>query len=225
MRVLLVEDDRMIGESVEESLRHEGYAVDWVTDGEAASLALGNQSYDAVLLDLGLPRRHGLEVLSRYRSSGGTAPVLIITARDGVTDRVRGLDAGADDYLIKPFDLEELFARLRAMIRRRTGRGHPQLSYRGLILDPATHDATFNGQPLTLSAREFQLLLALMDPPGAVVSRAALQDKLYGWNREVESNTVEVYIHALRRKLGRGFVTNVRGVGYKLAKDANDPPC
>lgn len=209
----------MIGESVEESLRHEGYAVDWVNDGEAALLALRNHSYDAVILDLGLPRRHGLEVLSRYRGAGGAAPVLIVTARDGVADRVRGLDAGADDYLIKPFALEELFARLRAMIRRRSGRGHPQLTHRGLTLDPARHEAVFNGQPLALSAREFQLLLALMDPPGAVVSRSALQDKLYGWNREVESNTVEVYIHSLRRKLGRDFVKNVRGVGYKLGND------
>lgn len=222
MRVLLVEDDRMIGESVEESLRHEGYAVDWVVDGEAASLALRNHEYEAVVLDLGLPRRHGLDVLSQYRDAGGVAAVLIVTARDGVADRVRGLDAGADDYLIKPFELEELFARLRAMIRRRSGRGQPQLSYRGLTLDPARHEATFNGQPLALSAREFQLVLALMDPPGAVVSRAALQDKLYGWNREVESNTVEVYIHSLRRKLGRDFVKNVRGVGYKLAKDHVD---
>lgn len=222
MRVLLVEDDRMIGESVEESLRHEGYAVDWVVDGEAASLALRNHEYEAVVLDLGLPRRHGLDVLSQYRGAGGVAAVLIVTARDGVADRVRGLDAGADDYLIKPFELEELFARLRAMIRRRSGRGQPQLSYRGLTLDPARHEATFNGQPLALSAREFQLVLALMDPPGAVVSRAALQDKLYGWNREVESNTVEVYIHSLRRKLGRDFVKNVRGVGYKLAKDHAD---
>lgn len=219
MRVLLIEDDRMIGESLEESLRHEGYALDWVADGEAALLALRGEMYDAILLDLGLPRRHGLEVLAQYRDRGGSAPVLIITARDGVADRVRGLDAGADDYLIKPFELEELFARLRAMIRRRSGRGRPQLSHRGLTLDPATHEATFNGQPVALSAREFQLLLALMDPPGVVVSRTALQDKLYGWNREVESNTVEVYVHSLRRKLGRGFVKNVRGVGYKLAND------
>lgn len=217
MRLLLVEDDPMIGESIEEGLKGENYAVDWVRDGRSAELALGNQVYDLVLLDLGLPKKQGLEVLSAYRHRDGAAPVLIITARDATADRVQGLDSGADDYLVKPFDLDELFARVRALLRRRVGRTQPTISHRGLTLNPATHDATLKGKPLHLSAREFALLHALMDPPGHVVSKTQLEEKLYGWNEEVESNTVDVYIHHLRKKLGAEFIKNIRGVGYKLA--------
>ena len=220
MRLLLVEDDSMIGESVEEGLRGENYAVDWVRDGRAAELALSNGVYDLVLLDLGLPKKQGLDVLAGYRKQGPGAPVLIITARDATTDRVKGLDAGADDYLVKPFDLDELFARVRALLRRRVGRTNPDISFRELTLNPATHDVTLQGRPLHLSAREFALLYALMDRPGEVVSKEQLEEKLYGWNEEVESNTVEVYIHLLRKKLGSGFIKNVRGVGYKVVQEA-----
>jgi len=216
MRLLLVEDDPMIGESLEEGLRGERYAVDWARDGRAAELALGGAPYDVVLLDLGLPRKEGLEVLAAYRRRGGEAPVLIITARDATRDRVAGLDAGADDYLVKPFDLDELYARVRALLRRGAGRTSPELSFGGVTLNPATHEATRESRPLILSPREFALLEALMDRPGEVVSRAALEEKLYGWNEEVGSNTVEVHIHSLRKKLGAGFIKNVRGVGYKV---------
>ena len=217
MRLLLVEDDPMIGGSIEEGLKGENYAVDWVRDGRAAELALSNDVYDLVLLDLGLPRKQGLDVLSAYRSRGGAAPVLIITARDATADRVQGLDSGADDYLVKPFDLDELFARVRALLRRRVGITQSTISHRGLTLNPATHDATLKGKPLHLSAREFALLHALMDPPGHVVSKAQLEEKLYGWNEEVESNTVDVYVHHLRKKLGGDFIKTIRGVGYKVA--------
>ncbi len=216
MRLLLVEDDPMIGESLEEGLRGERYAVDWARDGRAAELALGGAPYDVVLLDLGLPRKEGLEVLAAYRRRGGEAPVLIITARDATRDRVAGLDAGADDYLVKPFDLDELYARVRALLRRGAGRTRPELSFGDVTLNPATHEATRESRPLILSPREFALLEALMDRPGEVVSRAALEEKLYGWNEEVGSNTVEVHIHSLRKKLGAGFIKNVRGVGYKV---------
>ena len=220
MRLLLVEDDPMIGESLEEGLRGERYAVDRARDGRSAELALEGASYDLVLLDLGLPRKQGLEVLAAYRRGGGEAPVLIITARDATRDRVAGLDAGADDYLVKPFDLDELYARVRALLRRGAGRTSPELSFEGVTLNPATHESAREGRPLGLSPREFALLEALMDRPGEVVSRAALEEKLYGWNEEVESNTVEVHIHSLRRKLGPGFIKNVRGVGYKLARSS-----
>jgi two-component system OmpR family response regulator/two-component system response regulator QseB len=218
LRLLLVEDDPMIGESLEEGLRGERYAVDWVRDGRGAELALENDVYDLVLLDLGLPKKQGLEVLAEYRRRGGGAPVLIITARDAPPERVRGLDSGADDYLVKPFDLDELYARARALLRRGAGRTSPELSYGGVTLNPATHEALLEGRPLSLSAREFALLEALMDRPGEVVPRAALEEKLYGWNEEVESNTVEVHIHSLRKKLGAEFIKNVRGVGYKVHK-------
>ncbi|GAB2882076.1 response regulator [Microvirgula curvata] len=220
MRVLLVEDDRMIGESVEEGLRGEGYAVDWARDGISADIALRTTRYDLVLLDLGLPGRQGLGVLADHRRAGGDTPVLIVTARDATADRVQGLDAGADDYLVKPYDLDELFARIRALLRRRSGRSSPEIRLRGLTLNPATHEASLDGAPLSLSRREFSLLLALLDPPGTVQSRARLEEKMYGWGEEVESNTIEVYIHALRKKLGSDFIRNVRGVGYKVPGDA-----
>lgn len=220
MRLLLVEDDPMIGESLEESLHNENYAVDWVRDGHSAELALEHDLYDLVLLDLGLPRKQGLDILTAYRQHRGQAAVLILTARDAPADRVKGLDSGADDYLIKPFDLDELLARIRALLRRKSGRTQPELGYAGLTLNPSTHEAWLHGQTLHLSAREFSLLHTLLEVPGEVVSRHRLQESLYGWNEEIESNTVEVFIHLLRKKLGSGFIKNVRGVGYKIATDA-----
>ena len=222
MRLLLVEDDAMIGESVRAGLRRDGFAVDWVQDGRAAEVALANVNartpYDLMLLDLGLPRKEGLEVLKTLRRGGNLMPVLILTARDSVADRVKGLDAGGDDYLVKPFDLDELSARIRALLRRRAGRAAPVIQFGELALDPATREVTLRGKPLSLSAREFALLEALLDRPGAVLSREQLEEKLYGWDEEVESNTVEVYIHSLRKKLGQDFIKNIRGVGYMVPK-------
>jgi two-component system response regulator QseB len=218
MRLLLVEDDAMVGESVRQGLRQDGFTVDWVRDGRAAELALSNEVYDLMLHDLGLPRKEGLDVLKSLRQKGRRIPVMIVTARDAVADRVRGLDAGADDYLVKPFDLDELAARVRAVLRRHSGRAEPQVVVGPLTLNPATHEVTFNGQPVTLSAREFKLLEAFVDRPGAVYSREQLEEKLYGWDEEVGSNTVEVHIHALRKKLSQDFIKNVRGVGYMIPK-------
>ena len=217
MRLLVVEDDPMIGESIEAGLRGENYAVDWVRDGHAAELALAGFSYDLILLDLGLPRLQGLQLLRQYRSHGGDVPILIVTARDGTAARVEGLDAGADDYLVKPFDLDELLARIRALLRRRVARTQSVVSHGPLTLNMATHEVTLAGAPLKLSAREFSVLRVLLDSPGSVVTKAQLEEKLYGWNEEIESNAVDVYIHHLRKKLGAGFIANVRGVGYKLA--------
>ncbi len=218
MRLLLVEDDLMVGESVQKGLRQDGFAVDWVQDGEAAELALKNGIYDLVVLDLGLPRKDGIDVLSGLRAKENSVPVLILTARDAVPDRVRGLDRGADDYLVKPFDLDELAARVRALLRRRAGRAEPLMRHGDLVLNPATHEASLAGTPLALSAREFALLEALLDRPGAVLSRAQLEERIYGWGEEIESNTVEVYVHSLRKKLGAGFIRNVRGVGYMIPR-------
>ncbi len=218
MRLLLVEDDLMVGESVQKGLRQDGFAVDWVEDGEAAELALENGVYDLVVLDLGLPRKDGIDVLSGLRAKENSVPVLILTARDAVPDRVRGLDRGADDYLVKPFDLDELAARVRALLRRRAGRAEPLMRHGDLVLNPATHEASLAGTPLALSAREFALLEALLDRPGAVLSRAQLEERIYGWGEEIESNTVEVYVHSLRKKLGTGFIRNVRGVGYMIPR-------
>ena len=216
MRLLLVEDDPMIGASVQSGLRQEGHTVDWVRDGKAAELALASGVHEMLLLDLGLPHKSGLELLSGLRRRGLDLPVLVITARDSVADRVKGLDAGADDYLVKPFDLDELSARIRALMRRRAGRASPRIEHGPLTLDPATHQVTLNGDPLALSAREFALLHALLEQPGVPLSRAQLEERLYGWNEEVESNTIEVYIHTLRRKLGAEWIRNVRGVGYRV---------
>lgn len=218
MRLLLVEDDSMIGESVCKGLRQEGFAVDWVQDGCAAEHALKNEVYDLLLLDLGLPRKHGLEILRTIRRGGNSIPVLILTARDGVADRVTGLNTGADDYLIKPFDLEELVARTRALLRRRSGRADPVIDFGPVTLNPATHEATFHNRPLTLSAREFALLQIFLDRPDVVLSLTQLEEKLYGWGQEIGSNTVEVYIHSLRKQLGADFIKNIRGVGYTVAK-------
>ena len=220
MRVLLVEDDTMVGESVRKGLRQEGFAVDWVEDGAAAELALATGVYDLLLLDLGLPKKAGMEVLASLRQKKSTLPVMLITARDAVADRVKGLDAGADDYLVKPFDLDELAARARALVRRRAGNADSVLRLGDLTLNPATHQAEYQGKSLTLSGREFGLLQALIERPGAVLSRAQLEDKLYGWSEEVGSNTVEVYIHGLRKKLGADFIKTVRGVGYTVPRQA-----
>lgn len=217
MRLLLVEDDPMIGESIEEGLRGESYAVDWVRNGRDVELALAGVAYDLMLLDLGLPGKQGMEVLRSTRARGDDLPVLIITARDGTPARVEGLDAGADDYLVKPFDLDELLARIRALLRRRVSRTRSIIEHGKLKLDLASHEATLDGQPVKLSAREFSVLRALLDNPGSVVSKAQLEEKLYGWNSEVESNTVDVYVHHLRKKFGSDFIKNVRGVGYKIA--------
>ncbi len=220
MRLLLVEDDPMIGEGVLAGLRQDGFAVDCVRDGQAAELAIENDVYDLVVLDLGLPRKDGLEVLSAMRAKGNTVPVLILTARDAVPDRIRGLDRGADDYVAKPFDLDELAARVRALLRRRAGRAEPVITHGDLVINPSTREASLAGRPLTLSAREFALLEALLDRPGAVLSRAQLEERIYGWGEEVESNTVEVYVHSLRKKLGTGFIRNVRGVGYTIPRES-----
>ncbi len=220
MRILLVEDDRMIAEGVRKALKADGCAVDWVQDGEAALTALGGETYDLMLLDLGLPKRDGVEVLRTARARGHALPVLIITARDAVPDRVKGLDAGADDYLVKPFDLDELAARMRALIRRQAGRSESVIRHGALTLDPASHQVTLDGAPVALSAREFALLEALLARPGAVLSKSQLEEKMYGWGEEIGSNTVEVYIHALRKKLGSDLIRNVRGLGYMVVKEA-----
>jgi len=219
MRILLVEDDPMIGEAVRTGLKREGFSVDWVKDGRAAESAAGAEPYDLVLLDLGLPRKDGLGVLRSLRAKGSDVPVLIVTARDAVAMRIAGLDAGADDYVLKPFDLLELTARIRAVVRRRQGRAEPLLRHRGLVINPATREATCNGAPVTFSAKEYALLETLLAHPGAVFSRAQIEERLYGWGEEIESNAVEVHIHALRRKLGNEFIRNIRGVGYLVPKE------
>jgi two-component system response regulator QseB len=216
MRLLLVEDDTMIGEAIREGLRREGFTVDWVYDGDSASQVLRTEAFDLLLLDLGLPRRSGLEVLTAARAHGQELPVLIITARDAVSDRVQGLDAGADDYLVKPFDLDELAARIRALLRRKSGRTAPAIEHRGVVLNPARHTVTREGREVALSPKEFALLQLLMERPGTILSRARIEERLYGWGEEVESNAVEVHIHGLRRKLGADYVLNVRGVGYRV---------
>ena len=218
MRILLVEDDSMIGEAVRTGLRQDGFAVDWVQDAESADIAVKAEPYALVLLDLGLPRKGGLDWLRELRRRGNRTPVLVLTARDAVADRVAGLDSGADDYLVKPFDLDELAARLRALLRRQAGRAEPLLKHADLTLDPATREARLKGQPVILSAREFALLAALMERPSSILSRSQLEERLYGWGEEVESNAVEVHIHNLRKKLGPELIRNVRGLGYTLSR-------
>jgi two-component system OmpR family response regulator/two-component system response regulator QseB len=214
MRFLFVEDDPMIGASLRNALRQEGHAVDWVRDGRAAQSTLASERFDLLLLDLGLPQVPGLEVLRGLRAAGNTTPAIVLTARDELEQRVALLDAGADDYLVKPFELAELTARIRAVLRRAAGRAAPLLEVGDVQLDPATRQVTRSGEPVILSAREYALLEALMLRPGALLSRAQLEDRLYGWGEEVESNAVSVYVHQLRRKLGEDFIRTVRGVGY-----------
>jgi two-component system OmpR family response regulator len=221
MRVLLVEDDPMIGEAIKGALKDASYAADWVKNGQTALTTLGCQHYDLVLLDLGLPGKDGLEVLTSIRAKDNPIPLLIITARDGLDDRLRGLDGGADDYVLKPFEMAELLARMRAVLRRKGGNAAPVLGNGTVSLDPATKEARVNGGPsVQLSNREFSLLQALLVRPGAILSRRELEDRIYGWGEEVESNAIEFLIHALRRKLGSEVIKNVRGVGWMVSKNA-----
>ncbi|HTV96666.1 MAG TPA: response regulator transcription factor [Steroidobacteraceae bacterium] len=219
MRVLLVEDDPMIAKGLLTALKQEGYAVDGVGDGRSASEALRSSGFDLVLLDLGLPGRDGLEVLRELRGRGDATPVIIVTARDDVRNRIEGLDAGADDYIIKPFDLDEVGARMRSVLRRAAGRGDPCIRHRGITLDPVSRAVERDGEPVALSAHEFSVLEALLQRPGAVLSRAQLEDRLYGWSDAIESNAIEVYVHGLRRKLGNDAIRTLRGVGYYVPKD------
>ena len=233
MRVLLVEDDALLGDAIQAGLKQSGYAVDWMKDGAAADQALTTEPYAAVVLDLGLPRLSGLEVLRRLRgrssqtqtqarnasSQNARIPVLILTAMDAVGDRIKGLDAGADDYLVKPFDMGELAARLRALVRRAGGSAAPELQVAGVRLDPAAHRVLYHDQSVELSAKEFAVLHALMLNAGKVLSRAQLEEQLYAWGEEVESNAVEVHIHHLRRKLFPALVETIRGVGYLIPSD------
>ena len=220
MRILLVEDDPMIGEAVCVALRDAAYAVDWVRDGASAGGTLEHGEHQAVLLDLGLPKRDGIEVLRRLRVAGNALPVIVITARDGVDDRIKGLDHGADDYLVKPFDVNELLARLRSVLRRKGGQASPLLSNGTVSLDPATREARCGDAVELLSAREFALLHALLLRPGSILSRAELEERLYGWNEEVESNAIDFLIYGVRKKLGAKVIKNVRGAGWMVEKSA-----
>lgn len=216
MRLLLVEDDALLGDGIHAGLKLADHAVDWVRDGEAAHLALLDHEYDACVLDLGLPKRDGLSVLKALRERGSRLPVLVLTARDASADKVAGLDAGADDYLTKPFDLPELLARLRALVRRAVGEARPTLEHAGVVLDPGARQVTFNGQPVALSAREFALLEDFLRHKNHIRTRAQLEEGLYAWGEETGSNTVEVYVHHLRKKFGADFIRTVRGLGYQL---------
>ncbi|MGE3772909.1 MAG: response regulator [Gammaproteobacteria bacterium] len=219
MRILLVEDDPMVGAAVRKGMQQDGHSVDWVVDASAAAAALAAGAHELALLDLGLPGKSGLALLGELRRAGNAVPIIICTARDAVADRVRGLDLGADDYLVKPFALDELAARIRAVMRRRYGQAGGRLEVGPLRLDPASHEVELDGTPVTLSAREFAILEALMERPRGVLSRAQIEERLYGWDEEVASNAVEVHIHNLRRKLGDGVIRTVRGLGYSLGRD------
>jgi len=219
MRILVVEDDTLLGDAIQAGLKQSGYAVDWMKDGISAEQALTTEPYAAVVLDLGLPRLSGLEVLRRLRSRNTPMPVLILTAMDAVDDRIKGLDAGADDYLVKPFDMGELAARLRALIRRASGKAEPLLQVGDIQLDPAAHRVLCRDEPVELSAKEFAVLHALMLNAGKVLSRAQLEEQLYAWGDEIESNAVEVHIHHLRRKLFPGLIETIRGVGYLMPRN------
>jgi two-component system, OmpR family, response regulator len=216
MRVLLVEDDRMVGAAVAQALKDAAYAVDWVTDGQTAIEAAGVETYDVVLLDLGLPKTDGQDVLRRLRQTGHKLPVIIVTARDGISDRIDGLDLGADDYLVKPFEIGELLARMRAVLRRQGSGSSSLLSNGKISLNPATREASFLGETSLLTAREFAVLQALLVRPGAILSRSDLERQIYGWNEEVESNAIEFLIHTIRKKLGALAIRNVRGVGWMV---------
>lgn len=216
MRLLLIEDDDMIGRAVRQGLVTAGFAVDWVTDARDAQLSLSTGVYDLAILDLGLPRGDGMELLKELRKGGDSLPVLIASARDTVKDRIAGLEAGADDYVLKPFDLDELVARVRALMRRHAGSGSPVMRHGDLALDPVRKEVTLAGKLVELSAREFAVLEALMQKPGAVLSRERLEEAVYGWGQEVASNSIEVHLHNLRKKLGSDTIKNVRGVGYRI---------
>jgi two-component system OmpR family response regulator/two-component system response regulator QseB len=220
MRVLLAEDDPLLGDGLRAGLRQHGFQVDWVRDGDAAERELRAEPYAAAVLDLGLPAKDGLDVLAAVRRAGVALPVLVLTARDAVPDRVRGLDVGADDYVVKPVDLDELAARLRALVRRAHGVVRQQLAVHDVVLDPAARTVTRGGEPVALSTREFDLLHALLLNAGRVLTREQLEQHLYAWGQEVESNAVEVHVHHLRRKLGAGLIQTVRGVGYLLPREA-----
>lgn len=220
MRILLVEDDQMIAEAISLGLKNARYAVDWVNNGRTAETAFNSQQYDLVLLDLGLPGQDGLTVLRHLRQNKNNTPVLIVTARDDLESRLSGLDGGADDYIIKPFDLSELLARIRAVLRRQSGQSTPQLTNGSMTLDPSNYQVTLleNPHPISLSNKEFAILQALMTRPGIIHSRADLEDKLYAWGDEVESNAIDFLIHGLRKKIGKEHIKNVRGVGWLVAK-------
>jgi len=218
VRVLLVEDDAMIAAGLTTALRQAGFAVDWVNDGDGAHAALQTTEFDLVLLDLGLPQRDGIAVLREFRRRGAVTPVIILTARDEIQSRITGLDAGADDYIVKPFDLDEVLARMRSVLRRAAGRGDSHIVHGDLRLDPATRTVERGGVPVAISAHEYSVLEALLQRPGAVLSRAQLEDRLYGWNESIASNAVEVYVHGLRRKLGPDCIRTLRGVGYFVPK-------
>lgn len=220
MRILVVEDDTILANGITEGLVQEGYAADWVEDAESAELALDAQSYDLILLDIGLPGKSGLNLLKDLRGKKSALPVIILTAYDATEDKIRGLDAGADDYLIKPFDLGELFARVRALRRRSEGSAAPVIEVKDIILDPAAHKVTKNGEKIDLGPREFAILRSLMERAGRVLTKEQLENSLYGWNMEIESNTVEVHIHGLRKKLGRDLIKTIRGVGYIIETDS-----
>jgi len=218
MRILLVEDDPLLGDGIQRGLKQQGYNIEWLQDGQAAGVALMQENYDVVVLDLGLPRRHGLDILKEARSRDRSMPVLILTAQSETEDRIAGLDAGADDYLSKPFDIEELYARIRALLRRAGGRATPKICHGNIELDPAAHKVTCDGAEVALSRREFAVLLELMENQGRVLSRSRLEQGLYGMDEEVESNAVEVHIHHLRKKLGSSLIRTIRGVGYMIEK-------
>lgn len=222
MRILLVEDDLMIGEGLRKGLKQSSYAVDWVTDGLSAQFAIDNQSYDLIILDLGLPYKSGLSVLSDVRKNSNDTPVLILTARDGVADKVAGLDAGADDYMLKPFALEELEARIRNLTRRKSGNAQAIYKHGDISLNPATHEVRLKDQVIALSGREFSLLYELIKSPNLVLSRNQLEESLYGWNEEIASNAIEVHIHQIRRKMGNAIIKNIRNVGYMLQLDEQE---
>ena len=218
MRVLLVEDDEMIAQGLQTALRQAAFAVDWMRDGKSAGTALQTANFDLVLLDLGLPHRDGIDVLRDLRKRGNATPVIILTARDEIQHRIAGLDAGADDYIVKPFDLDEVTARMRSVLRRAAGRGDPGIQHGDLRLDPITRRVEREGVPVPLSGHEYAVLEALLQRPGAVLSRTQLEDRLYGWDEQIGSNAVEVYVHGLRRKLGSDAIRTLRGVGYFVPK-------
>ena len=224
MRVLLVEDDEMIGQSLKQALGANGWSVDWVKDGLLAESAMDDGDYACVLLDLGLPKRDGVEVLRKARGKGDHTPIVVLTARDGIDDRVNGLDVGADDYLVKPFEFRELLARMRAVIRRRDGSAHSVIGSHELQLDLTSREVVVQGERSQLSAREFALLHALLERPGAILSREQLENRIYGWGEEVSSNAVDVLIHGMRRKLGADTIRNVRGLGWRIAATLSNSP-